>query len=418
MKRLLMIAYHFPPQKGSSGKLRTLKFARYLPRHGWEPIILSVHPRAYPAVDENPDKEIPPGTRVQRAFGMDTARHLSIHGKYPRLLALPDRWATWWVGGLLSGLRLIRQCAPQAIWSTFPIATAHLIGLTLHRLTGLPWVTDFRDPMTKDGYPADAAVRKVYRWIETQAVSRSTGLVFTTPKTRQLYQKQFPGLNPDRCLVIPNGYDEADFHGIGTAPLNAASAPKRPLRLLHSGLLYPNEHDRDPRPFFRALVQLKADGRINASTLRVDLRAPGSDDYFAGLIKDFRIDDMVSLLPALPYQASLEDCARADGLLLFQGSAFDDQIPAKVYEYLRIGRPIIACTSRTGDTAELLRSTGGATIVEMTDVAQIGRTLPGFLDSIRSGTHPRPDAGRLSSYARHAQAQVLALQLDRLTGAE
>lgn len=418
MKRLLMIAYHFPPQKGSSGKLRTLKFAGYLPRHGWEPIILSVHPRAYPAVDENSDKEIPPGTRVQRAFGMDTARHLSIHGKYPRLLALPDRWATWWVGGVLSGLRLIRRYAPRAIWSTFPIATAHLIGLTLHRLTGLPWVADFRDPMTKEGYPADVAVRTMYRWIETQAVSRSQCLVFTTPKTQRLYQKQFLRLNPDRCLVIPNGYDEADFHEIETAPLSAPPARKRPLRLLHSGLLYPNEHDRDPRPFFLALVQLKADGRINAASLRVDLRAPGSDDYFAGLIKDFRIDDLISLLPALPYQASLKDCARADGLLLFQGSAFDDQIPAKVYEYLRIGRPIIAYTSRTGDTAELLRTTGGATLVEMNDVAQIRRTLPGFLDAVGSGTHPRPDAGRLSSYARHVQAQVLASQLDQLTGAE
>ena len=153
-----MVAYHFPPLRGSSGIQRTLRFCRYLPDFGWTPLVLTASERAYEDIDDNSRVEIPQGLVVRRAFALNTARQLSFGGRYPTLLAVPDRWVSWLAGGVLAGLAMIRRARPSVIFSTYPIATAHLIGLALHRLTGLPWVADFRDPMAQEGYPADPRI--------------------------------------------------------------------------------------------------------------------------------------------------------------------------------------------------------------------------------------------------------------------
>src|ERR1700752_1992126 len=98
MKQVLMIAFHYPPMRGSSGIQRTLRFSRYLPEYGWQPLILTAHPRAYPAIGDESLREIPPDVLVRRAFALDTARHLAFRGSYLRWMALPDRWVSWWLG--------------------------------------------------------------------------------------------------------------------------------------------------------------------------------------------------------------------------------------------------------------------------------------------------------------------------------
>src|SRR5262245_14053771 len=158
MRSLLMIAFHFPPLAGSSGIQRTLSFARHLPRLGWRPLILAAHPRAFSSVSDDQLADIPSEVVVERAFALDSSRHLAIAGRYPAFAARPDRWISWWLGAVPRGLTMIRRYRPAAIWSTYPIATAHKIASTLHRLSGLPWVADFRDPMTEDGYPADPKI--------------------------------------------------------------------------------------------------------------------------------------------------------------------------------------------------------------------------------------------------------------------
>src|SRR5215212_6559377 len=141
-----MIAYHFPPSAGSSGIQRTLRFAHHLPKFGWDPLILTAHPRAYDRTSDDQLKDVN-GAVVERAFALDSAKHLSIGGHYPRFAAQPDRWISWWLGAVPKGLAMIRKYRPEVIWSTYPIATAHKIGHTLQRLSGLPWIADFRDPM-------------------------------------------------------------------------------------------------------------------------------------------------------------------------------------------------------------------------------------------------------------------------------
>jgi len=406
-----MIAFHYPPFSGSSGLLRTLKFSQYFPAHGWHPLVLTANPRAYPQVRNDQLKEIPLDIPVTRAFALDAVKHLSVGGSYLHLTALPDRWASWWFGAVPAGMRLIRRYRPAVIWSTYPIATAHLIALTLHRLTGLPWVAYFRDSMTEDHYPTDMTTRRCYRWIERQTVRQASFCVFTAWATREMYLKRYPDLNPARCLLIPNGYDEKDFHGLSESP-GILTRTNRPIRLLHSGLLYPEE--RDPRPFFKSVARLKNEGQENAKSLQIHLRAPGSEDYYSAILQELKIEDMVSLLPSLPYKQSLQECLEADGLLVFQAASCDHQIPAKVYEYLRLRRPVFALTAETGDTAGLLKETGGATIVDLMDEQAIRSAFPRFLRAVRDRQHPLPSTRKVQQYDRQLQAAEMAGHLDEL----
>lgn len=391
--------------------LRSVKFCRYLPEFGWQPVVLTVHPRAHEQADiahlqKNPD-QVP----VIRAFALDTQRHLGIRGRYWRFLAIPDRWVSWFPAAVWAGLSAIREYRIDLILTTFPIATAVLIGLALHRITGKPWVVDFRDSMTEEEYPRDPRVHQVWRWIERQAVRRASALVFTAASTMRMYLQRYPRLTPEKCWLISNGYDEEDFGGLQEAPPKPPSG-NRPLRLLHTGLIYPEE--RDPRPFFRALARHKREGQISAANLQIELRAPGFETEYSRMIRELEIADVVHLLPRVSYRQSLEECAAADGVLLFQAGSCDHQIPAKAYEYLRLRKPILALATQNGDTAALLREVGGATIIDLADEEAIYLGLPGFLRAVCLGNHPLPDGQKIRRYARRHQAEELAKYLSAL----
>lgn len=111
VKRVLMIAFHYPPLRGSSGIQRTLKFSQYIPEFGWEPIVLTAHSRVYSSTDSDQVREIS-DRKIYRAFALDTSKHLSFMGRYPRFLSLPDRWVSWWLGAIPLGFYLIKKYRP------------------------------------------------------------------------------------------------------------------------------------------------------------------------------------------------------------------------------------------------------------------------------------------------------------------
>lgn len=409
MKRVLMIAYHYPPLRGSSGIQRTLAFSRDLREFGWQPIVLSANPRAYPGVGTDQMKDIPSDVAVHRAFALDAARHLSIRGAYPQAIALPDRWSSWVLGALPAGWGILRRDRPDAIWSTYPIATAHLIGLRLQRMSGLPWIADFRDSMTEPHYPPDPVIRRSRQDLERKTVERAARAVFTTPGARRMYAARYPNLPPEKWAVIPNGYDERPFHD-AEASARPVRAPESPTTLVHSGLLYPSE--RDPRPFFDALAALRRAGTIAPATLQVVLRASGFDEPYRPMLKERGIEEIVRLEPPLGYREALAELLAADGLLLFQAANCNHQIPAKLYEYLRAWRPILALTDAAGDTARVLLDAGVDSVVPLDSEPAIAEGLTRFLEDVRRGAAPviAPDA--VERYSRRARARELAALLD------
>jgi glycosyltransferase involved in cell wall biosynthesis len=410
MKKVLMVVFHYPPWSGGSAVHRTLKFTKYLPDFGWQPIVLAPSPSAYP---ENGSSAcaIPDGVEVTRAFALDTARHLTFRGSYLRWMSLPDRWISWWPFGIKTGLHLLKAHRPDVIWSTYPIATTHLIGLTLQRLSGLPWVADFRDPMkevdprTGEEFPEDPSTRRVHGWIERPTLKHCRRAVFTTPGTLEMYDRRFKEIPDTRWAIIPNGYDEEDF----TAAERAAIQPRAggPAVLVHSGVLYP--YVRDPTAFFAALADLRKAGRITPASVKIVLRATAFDDLYRPQLRTLGIDDVVFLEPQISHQDSLVEMLNADGLLIFQAANCNWQIPAKLYECLRAKRPIFALTDREGDTAQVLRSEGFNSIVPLNSKAEIAEGLLNFLSTLKRQQY-QPHA--VEHYSRKARTGELARLLD------
>lgn len=414
MKRILLIAFHYPPVKGSSGLQRTLAFSQYLSQFGWQPAVLSINPRAYNMVSDEQVSQIPEECQVVRAFGLNSSRHLSLFGRYPRWAALPDNWATWFFGAVPSGLKMIRRFSPDVIWSTYPIASAHLIGCMLHKLSGVPWVADFRDSMTEETYPVDPTQRRVYRWIEKKTVTHCKHAVFTTPGAREMYASRYPDLPDERWSVIANGYDDRIFSqveaGLGTAASEMAMPNKGPLYFVHSGVLYPEE--RDPRQFYGAVRSLLLSGEIFPEKVQIMLRATGHDEYHSRLIQEFKIGDIVKLGAPLPYREALKEMMLSHGLLLFQADNCDHQIPAKLYEYVRARRPVFAMTNPLGNTAGELILAGYNDISPLNDEKAITASLMKFIREVETGTSALPNADSVMRFDRRARAGELASLLD------
>jgi hypothetical protein len=409
-RSILMIAFHFPPAAMGSGHLRTLGFARHLPEFGWDPVVLSAKASAYPRTAPIATDSIPQGCVIHRALAFDARRHFGINGKYPGFLAQPDRWASWWPAAIAQGLRLIRRHQVSAIWSTYPIMTAHCIARTLSGITKLPWIADFRDPVSSSVEAENPySIASQQRW-ERRVLHSAAQAVFTTPGALRDYAGRYPEVARDgRLSIISNGYEEEAFIDL---PANAPRLDGRPLMLVHSGLLYPE--GRDPVPFFNALARLKAAGLAGPAQLKVVLRASGWEDRYQHEIDRLGVADIVFLAPPVSNREALEEQAAADGLLLFQDSKFDRQIPAKVYEYLRIARPIFALVGMGGDTASVLRDTGGAVIAPSEDTAVIAQNLSEFVLALREGRAPRVSPQLVARYSRREGAASLAGVLDRV----
>ncbi len=409
MKRLLMIAYHFPPLAGSSGIQRSLRFVQQLPALGWQPLVLTAQPRAYEKTGDDLLAEVPPGTIVQRAFALDATRHLAVGGRYLAASARPDRWASWRWDAVRRGMQMIRSHRPDAIWSTYPIATAHVIGAELQRRSGLPWVADFRDPMAQPGYPADAKTWQHFQRIEALAAERAAACCFTTPGALRTYRERYAPAAA-RMTLLENGYDEPSFARAEAQGSATALNPGR-LTLLHSGIVYPSE--RDPTQLFEALGEMRRTQPALIARLRVRFRAAVAEDLLRKLTQQQALEDVVEILPAVGYDQALREMLAADGLLLMQAANCNEQVPAKAYEYLRAKRPILCLSDPAGDTWKVLGDAGIEHVARLDQPAEIGELLARFVaDPQAGGWLPRAEAVKEAS--RHARSVQLAALLDRL----
>ncbi len=398
-----MIAFHFPPLAGSSGIQRTLRFVQQLPHFGWQPIVLTASTHAYEQTSSDLLSQIPAGTPVCRAFALNATRHLAIAGRYPGFLARPDRWSTWLLGAVPAGLDLIHRLRPRAIWSTYPIPTAHRIARNLSRICKLPWVADFRDPMAQDGYPSDPATWRCYKRVEEAVVRNAAASVFVTRSAAETYRNRYPS-SANRIRVIENGFDESSFNDL---PGEKSRLVPGRFCLLHSGIVYPSE--RDPTALFRALHSLRVAGRAGA--LLVRFRASANDSLLLDLARRLEVADLIEVLPPIPYRDALSEMLRADGLLVLQASNCNEQIPAKVYEYLRAGRPILGLTDPAGDTAELLLRVGIRHLAPLENADAIAPTLESFL---RDAPHELPGKNLAAAFSRQHRTAELSQLLNEV----
>ena len=418
-KKALLVAFHFPPLKVSSGLERTLALTRHLPAHDWSPLVLTASPMAYPAISDERMNQIPASTLVTRTMALDASRHLALWGRYPSWFALPDRWQTWILSAIPVGLSLIRRHKPKVIYSTYPIVSAHWIAYALHRISGIPWVADYRDPVAEQDErtqvltPTWPVLRRARLACERASVQHASALTFCTTGAKKICADRYLDARLDRWRVIPNGYDEAAFSA-AEKMLMPRTGRDAPVVLLHSGTIYPTL-DRDPSHFLHALRQVLDQRPSGARPVQVIFRASGVESYYGPLVSFLGLSEQVIFLPAIPYEAALLEMMNSDGLILFQGYTSNPAIPAKLYEYFRARRPIFALTDKQGDTARLLQKEGVGVIAPLDHVSEIVSLLHRFLADIDAGVARLMVPDRVTHFERASGAFEFAKLFDQVS---
>ena len=402
-KKLLLLTYHFPPS-GASGSFRLLGFTRHLPKFGWQATVVAPPRMPWEPADPELARQIPPEVQV-----------CSV--PYPKgLLSKPLRrfapYAVWLAPAVREALRLVHRCRPDAVLTSGPPHCVHLLGLLLRRHFRLPWVADFRDPWVADGKQAAQRSLKI-RW-EThweRAVIRGADVVVANaPRACRSMQNAYPRYR-GKMITITNGYDPESF-----PPQELDPPVDRTLTILHAGELYCG---RDPRPFLDALRDLQSE---HSTPLPLRVRLVGSlsaKDFAAGFdlrreVEQRGLAASVSLEGWMPYQRVLKDLLASDLLLLFDTPGRQIGIPAKAYEYLGAGRPILALAERDGDLAWLLRASGlPHRIAPPHNPVQIKRALAELIKELSSGNSVSLLQGGTSQFTRETLAGRLA---DALNG--
>ena len=419
-KKVLIIAYYFPPL-GGAGVQRALKFVKYLPEFGWEPVVLNVKKISYPAWDETLLQEIPSGAKIWRSGSFDPQRLVYLFSKLSNLkpaqqkpglgslpadrlrflkwFLIPDSKIGWFPLALRKGLRLVRKEKIDLIFSTSPPVTSHLVGYWLSKLSKKPLVVDFRDPwdLVAQDYPSTLH-KRVSQALKQKILDRSKGF---TAVNRQIADELLQEATGIKSEIISNGFDSTDWEG-----LKVNSSDK--FEVVHLGTF---NRLNDPNPFLRAfseLVQTNETFAQKASFTKVGLVL---DWNWSALLKQYNLQNNVASIDYLPHRDSLEYLLRAKVLLLATGGKTDSPLisTGKIFEYLAARKPILAIVPQNGAAARLLRENNIGVIVEPNDKDGIKRALLGWFEEYKAGTLesglPTPD---LKGYERKYLTQRLA----------
>ncbi len=416
MKHALFIAFHYPPESSSSGVLRTLKFSRYLPEFGWRVTVITLREDAYEQVDPSLLAQLPPEIKVVRTRYLNSKRHFAIAGCYPALLAIPDRWIGWLPWALAAARRVMRDDPADLVFSTSPMATAHVIAGRVARRYRLPWVADFRDPWYEE--PPEPGTPAVVHWaarrLERSVARHADRLLTTTEHMAEMLRTRYGALAQHKTRAIVNGYDEDDFRTFPTLPTQRGAR----LDIVHAGQI--NAEFRDPRPLFNALREAADAGWLALDEVHVTFIGGGGyaqDPELALAIAGLGLQDSISFAPRIPYDQALRRMAQADLLLLLQASEDTRQlVPAKFYEYLRLRRPVLALLFE-GATSQLLQRAQAGWSVHPGQSATLARTLGDIVGLWKQQVLAArvADMDFLRQYDRRHLTGLLAGYFDKLT---
>jgi hypothetical protein len=298
--------------------------------------------------------------------------------------------------------RVIRERRPSAILTSGPPHCIHMLGLFLKKYHRLPWAADFRDPWSMQAKTRIAA--RFTRWEEDKVFRAADLVVANAPLAEAAYGAAHPA-ERGKIVTITNGFDELSE---AERERNASGS----IDVVHLGEIYSG---RDPRPYLDALL-----GSKNGAASAVRYRASFIGRVATGFdmseeIRRRNLTSVVSLRGQIPYSEALAEMKRAEILLLLDSPGRRFGVPAKLYEYLGVNRPILALAEPDGDVAAILKQSGVLhRLAPPTDVTAIRRALHELGESIRSGERTVGDAAALKQFTRESLTRELAAQLDRI----
>lgn len=429
-----MFAYFFPP--AAIGVRRVVSLVEHLPSAGWEPVVVACRPTRGAGVDPGPlGNPRVAGTRVVRTGSLDPYRLAErfrpsaptgtggttggsgrgVMSWLRRHLFFPDDRAGWIPFAVAAGLREARAGRVQALYSSNYPQSAHLAAWIVHRLTGLPWLADFRDGWTQNPAfhdPGNGLLAALHRWGERTVARSATRLVTVSPPLTRHLQGLRPGHRVPAETVF-NGFEPGEW--TRARQQAAALGPLVPGRrtILYAGTFFGR---RRPDLFLAAVRRVLRREPSWRDRLQVRFRC-ALDARAVELVRRWNLADVVEVLPPLSFAEIVVEQLRADLCLLVleRGPGSEIMVSQKVFEYLAAGRPILALVP-PGAAADLLAETGGAAVVTKPDAAAAAWALRRLLREVEDGSVPGAEAARVARFERGRQAARIAGLLDEMVG--
>ena len=393
MRKVLIITYYWPPS-GGAGVQRWLKFVKYLREFGWEPVIYTPSNPEFPVIDDTLAKDIPAGIEVirtpiwepyefyKRITGKKSTtkinsgflNDLKSPGLFERLsvwirgnIFIPDARKFWIKPSVRFLVKYLNENPADAIVSTGPPHSMHLIALSVNKRLNIPWLADFRDPWTDIDYYKEMKISafadQKHKSLELKTIRGCNAMVVVSRDMKVNYEK----MGGNNVNLITNGFDpdDMDIHDVvRDAKFSVAHIGTLPPSLNLKGLWQVLSELSESVPSFRDDLEIKLVGKVDQSVTD-DLSAFNLADRFTH-IEYIDHDKVASLMKqtAILLLVINKDSPNAKGILT-----------GKFFEYLASGRPILAIGPTDGDLARILEETGAGYISEYDDMESIKKIV-------------------------------------------
>jgi len=433
LKRVLVITYYWPPS-GGAGVQRVLKTVKYLRDFGWEPVVYTAEDAAYPVLDESLLKDVAPDLEVIRGpiwEPYELYKRFTRQKKNERVYSgfmtddaepsLTQRASVWirgnffipdarkfWIRPSVKLLKAYLQDKPvDAILSSGPPHSTHLIARNLKRHLGTPWLADFRDPWTNiDFYDQLMLTGRADRAhkAKEQSVIREADRMVTVSWS---WAEDFRRLGRKDIETVTNGFDEADF------PETAEAERDEAFTICHIGSL---NRDRNSLPLWETLAMMAGAHPAFKKALRLRFIGKTEANTFAQL-SELGLEDNVENVAYMPHGEVVGELSRAHVLLLLTNDTPNvlGVVPGKIYEYLAARRPILAIGTTAGDAARILRETGAGVMCGFQGREAMERTLTTLFADYRNGASTYAgDPAAIRQFTRRGAAGRVAEILEEM----
>jgi glycosyltransferase involved in cell wall biosynthesis len=427
-RRVLIISYYWPPS-GGAGVQRWLKFVKYLRAFGWEPVIYTPENPEFPAIDESLAKDIPEGIEIVRTPIWEPYtfyKKLIGAGKNERINAgflsekkrpgLAEKFSIWlrgnffipdarkfWIKPSVRFLvKYLEKNPVEAIVSTGPPHSMHMIALGVKKKTGLPWLADFRDPWTNIDFYHELMLTgwadKKHHNQEMSVLREADEVVVISRSMRSDFLK----IHNRDYSVITNGYDEDDV-------LVTGIEPDQKFTISHIGTMVKS---RNPEALWKALKNEETENPGFAENLEIKL--VGSVDYSVSeSIERAGLGQYVNKVSYLPHNEVVKVQQQSQVLLLLINDTPNANVilPGKFFEYMASLRPILCIGPKDGDAAQVIADTNSGYIVDKDDVAGIQQTIKQLYARYKTGKTKMESKG-IDRYSRRQLTADLSERLN------